>query len=253
MAEDRSYLEKIASGAAPAPIKDLLAELVGEVESLYPLLKKNPRRNAQFMIERLVDETVNPNMEMHVWEVALDLIAKAGAEAGEPGGRVEAILSRLSPELHGFFETPGEVTLQEVTEENVFGIIMLSETLSEPKSNFVAPNAISLAQALVSKHAWYRAIYAGKTLAGFLMMYDNPEEPRYFLWRFMIAEPFHGRGYGRQAIQRLIEHVRARPGATELLLSCGEGEGSPEGFYARQGFTRTGERLGHEIVMRIPL
>lgn len=253
MSENLSLQEKLISSAAPPSIKNLLSALVQEVERLYPLLKKNPRRNAQYMIERLVDETLNPNMEMHLWEVALDLIAKAGGEAGEPGGRVEEIISRLSPELHGFFEAPGEVTLQEVTEANLTGVILLSETLSEPKSNFVAQNVFSLAQALVNKHAWYRAVYAGKTLAGFLMMYDDPEGPRYFLWRFMIAEPFHGRGYGRQAIQRLIEHVRTRPGATELLVSCGEGEGSPEGFYAKQGFTRTGEKLGHEIVMRIPL
>jgi diamine N-acetyltransferase len=69
----------------------------------------------------------------------------------------------------------------------------------------------------------------------------------------MIAEPYHGRGYARQAIQRLIEHVRTRPGAKELLLSCGEGEGSPEGFYAKQGFTRTGKMEGDEVVMSITL
>jgi len=85
------------------------------------------------------------------------------------------------------------------------------------------------------------------------MLYDDPDEPTYFLWRFMIAEPFHGRGYARQAMLRLIDHVRTRPGATELQLSCGEGEGSPEGFYAKMGFTRTGKVMGDEVVMRVGL
>ena len=35
----------------------------------------------------------------------------------------------------------------------------------------------------------------------------------------MIAEPYHGRGYGRQAVDRLVEYVKTRPGARELLVS----------------------------------
>jgi diamine N-acetyltransferase len=69
----------------------------------------------------------------------------------------------------------------------------------------------------------------------------------------MIAEPYHGRGYGRQAIQRLVEYVKTRPGAKELVVSCGQGEGSPEGFYLKQGFVPTGEILEGEIVLRMAL
>ena len=59
--------------------------------------------------------------------------------------------------------------------------------------------------------------------------------------------------YGGQAIQRLVEYVRTRPGARELLVSCGQGEGSPQGFYESLGFTLTGEKLGDEVVLRLPL
>jgi diamine N-acetyltransferase len=88
---------------------------------------------------------------------------------------------------------------------------------------------------------------------GFLMLNDKPDEQEYFLWRFMIAEPYHGRGYGRQAIERLIDYVRTRPGAKELLVSCGQGAGSPQGFYQRLGFEPTGEILGSEVVLRLAL
>jgi diamine N-acetyltransferase len=85
------------------------------------------------------------------------------------------------------------------------------------------------------------------------MIVDNDKDEEYFLWRFMIAETYHGRGYGRQAIERLVEYVKTRPGAKELLVSCGQGEGSPEGFYLKCGFEHTGEKLGHEVVLRLAL
>jgi diamine N-acetyltransferase len=145
------------------------------------------------------------------------------------------------------------VRFQEITEETVVTICKLSETLSETQKKMVAPNAFSIAQAHFSKYAWFRAIYADETPVGFIMLYDNPEECKYFLWRMMIAGPYQGMGFGAKAIQLLIEYVRTRPGANELGVSCGEGEGSPEGFYAKLGFKRTGEMLGDEVVMRLPL
>jgi diamine N-acetyltransferase len=135
----------------------------------------------------------------------------------------------------------------------VIDICRLSDTLTEPRKNFVAQNAVSIAQGTYDDHAWMRAIYAGEAPIGFLMLYDDPEEPDYFLWRFMIAEPYHGRGFGREAIQRLAEHVKTRPGATELLVSCGQGEGSPEGFYQRLGFKHNGKKYGYEVGLSLAL
>jgi diamine N-acetyltransferase len=85
------------------------------------------------------------------------------------------------------------------------------------------------------------------------MISDNDEEQEYVIWRLMIAEPFQGRGYGGQAIQRLVEYVTTRPGATELLVSCGQGEGSPELFYEKLGFVHTGDQWGREVVLRLEL
>jgi diamine N-acetyltransferase len=145
------------------------------------------------------------------------------------------------------------VTLREITEETVVSICKLSDALSEQHKKMVAPNALSIAQAHYNQHAWFRAIYADETPVGFIMLYDNPEEPKYFLWRLMIAGPYQGFGYGRKAVQSLIDYVRQRPGASELLVSCVEGDGSPEGFYTKLGFKRTGEILGEEVVMSLLL
>jgi diamine N-acetyltransferase len=153
--------------------------------------------------------------------------------------------------VHADRETHSIVSLREITEETVVPICKLSDTLSTVQKKMVAPNAQSIAQAHYSKYAWFRAIYADETPVGFTMLYDNPEEHEYFLWRLMIAGPFQGLGYGEKAIRLLMEYVRTRPGAKELLASCGEGEGSPEGFYAKLGFKRTGEMQHGEVVMSL--
>lgn len=145
------------------------------------------------------------------------------------------------------------VSLREITQETVIPIIRLSDTLSDAQKKMVAPNAVSIAQAHFDPHAWFRAVYADDVPVGFIMLYDSPEENEYFLWRFMIAGPYQGKGYGRKAIQLLMDYVRTRPGASHLLVSCGEGEGSPEGFYRRLGFDRNGKKYGDEVGMQLGL
>jgi len=145
------------------------------------------------------------------------------------------------------------VTLREITEETVIDVCNLSNTLSEAQRKMVADNAKSIAQAHFSDHAWFRAIYAGDTPVGFIMLYDHPDEQEYFLWRLMVAGPHQGKGYGRRAIELLLDYVRSRPGAKELLTSCGEGEASPEGFYRSLGFERNGKMYDDEIGLRLAL
>ena len=55
----------------------------------------------------------------------------------------------------------------------------------------------------------------------------------------MIAGPYQGRDFGKHAVEKLIQHLKAM-GIPLLYTSCGQGEGSPEGFYRKLGFTPTG-------------
>jgi diamine N-acetyltransferase len=145
------------------------------------------------------------------------------------------------------------VSLREITRETVGAIIRLSDTLPPEQQKMVAPNAVSIAQAHFEEHAWFRAIYAGDEPVGFIMLYADPGEPEYFLWRLMVAHPHQGKGYGRAALLQLIEHVRTLPGATELLTSYVPMPGGPGPFYEGLGFTPTGDLLGEEVVIRLPL
>jgi diamine N-acetyltransferase len=149
------------------------------------------------------------------------------------------------------------VSLREVTAETLSRVLELC--VREDQHEFVASNAKSIAEAHFHPEAWYRAIYADETLVGFVMLHDENlrDAPRrkdfYFLWRLMIDARFQGMSFGRRAMSLLIEHVRSRPNAKELFTSCRGGQGSPEGFYLRLGFERTGQEVDGEIELRLAL
>jgi diamine N-acetyltransferase len=143
------------------------------------------------------------------------------------------------------------VELREVTGETVRAICRL---LVDPSQRgFVAPNAISFAEALFEPKAWYRSVVADDVPVGFAMLYDDPEVHEYFLWRFMIDARYQGRGYGRRALELIADHVRTRPGATHLVTSWVPGPGTPEPFYRGLGFELTGEMDSEEVVGRLAL
>ncbi len=147
--------------------------------------------------------------------------------------------------------TESKVSLREITEKTVRTICDLKVADSQQK--FAAPNAVSIAQAYFSDKAWFRAIYADESPVGFLMLEKDIEKPEYFLWRMMVDDKYQRMGFGYKAMILLIEYVKTLPDATELLTCCVPGEGSPEEFYRKLGFERTGEMDGIEVVMRLPL
>lgn len=143
------------------------------------------------------------------------------------------------------------VTLRPVTAQTVRAICALEP--APDQRHFVAPNAVSIAQAYFTPSAWFRAIYAGEEPVGFIMLDLDTSKPEYSVWRFMIAAGHQGRGYGAAALRLAIETIRTQPGAREVLLSYVPGPGSPEGFYRKLGFEPTGQVDDGEIVMRLRL
>jgi diamine N-acetyltransferase len=152
------------------------------------------------------------------------------------------------------------VALVEITKGNLRDFLRLK--VSAAQEGFVAPNAVSIAQAHFHPEAWFRGIAAGGVAVGFAMLEDwrqCPEiapddwrrEPYVYLWRFMIDARFQSLGFGAQAMRLLIAHARSLPGTKAMLLSFVPGEDSPEGFYRRFGFAPTGEVDEGEHVMRL--
>jgi diamine N-acetyltransferase len=150
-----------------------------------------------------------------------------------------------------------DVSLREITADTVTTIIRL--TVTEYQNRFVAPNAVSLAQALFAPEAWYRAIYLGEEPVGFVMLADEsllepmPDEPTIGVWRFMVDAKHQRKGVGRAAMRLVIDHVRSKGIFRKLWLSYVPEEGGPEQLYLSMGFRPTGAVDDGEIVMELVL
>lgn len=151
------------------------------------------------------------------------------------------------------------VTLREVTETNRSAVEAL--TVTDEQRSYVASVTVSLRDAVdyPEAKAWYRAVYADDVPVGFVMISDGitSDDPSllgpYYLWRLLVDHRFQGLGYGTAALDLVVEHVRTRPDAMELLVSHVVGPGSPRAFYERYGFVPTGQIHEDEPVLALPL
>jgi len=129
-------------------------------------------------------------------------------------------------------------------------VICTLETREEQKS-FVAPNAVSIAQAYFEPRAIFRAVYADEVAVGFVMWKpaDDPEVA--YLWRFMIDHNHQKKGHAKQAITQLIDLLRDA-GYQRMRTSVVLGGGGPLDFYRSIGFVETGATLanGERVLMR---
>lgn len=133
--------------------------------------------------------------------------------------------------------------VDEVTAENVTTACRL--TVAPEQEEYVAPVAVSLAEAYVNQHsAWPRLIYDGSQLVAFVMAGFDPDSPIDFfrcgIWRLNVAADQQRRGYGRFAVQAVADEARRR-GQHRLTVLWIPGERGPEKFYRRIGFRPTGE------------
>ena len=154
-------------------------------------------------------------------------------------------------------ETENTISLREVTQGTLHEILKLS--VAPEQTENVASNAVSIAQAHFHPEAWFRAIYAGDTPVGFVMLEDwtlvpdsSPDLP-VVLWRFMIDKGQQGKGHGRKALSLIVEHVTTRTSLDHFLTSCVEGPYTPKPFYLGFGFVETGDVSDGETVLRYDL
>ena len=250
----KDLASKIDSANLAGHLAEDLHQLASTVADIRPLHPQQLHYQIDFAQRTILGEVLEPQeQQAHWWQTGLYLINDIAKR--DPGlhQSVVKLTERLSKELTTRLGPYDQVSLREITSQTLLGICILSELMVHPQNTFVAPNVYSIAQAQYHPTAWLRAIYAGSAPVGFIMLDDNADKPEYFLWRFMIAPHFQGHNYGAQAIAELVNYVKTRPCATELMVSYIDHQEGPANFYARQGFQETGEIIDGEVLARLEL
>jgi diamine N-acetyltransferase len=137
-----------------------------------------------------------------------------------------------------------KVSLRAIDDSNREAVESLDVTPRQEQFVSNAADSIREAAAEPDGRALYWAIYADEVPVGFVMISDEVGAPGYFpqyLWKLFIDRRYQGRGYGTATLDLIAEYFRRRPDVQIMRTSCGQGDGSPLGFYERYGFRQTGE------------
>lgn len=155
---------------------------------------------------------------------------------------------------------------RKITPDNVWKIVKVR--VAPEQEDFVASNGESLIEAFAAREAGFVAlpfgIYEGETPVGFFMLgygrIGDEEEPsvaegNYCLWRFLIGAEFQGKGYGRRALEMILDYIRTFPvGKADAVWLSYEPENTrAKALYASFGFEENGETDGNELVAVLKL
>jgi diamine N-acetyltransferase len=93
--------------------------------------------------------------------------------------------------------------------------------LRDSQEDLVASNLYSVAEAQFDPDARPRAVYAEKRVIGFLM-YDmqktKGKAKKTWIYRVMIDRKYQGKGYGRTALSKALEEIRAISGVKRISI-----------------------------------
>ena len=144
--------------------------------------------------------------------------------------------------------------LRAITEENFIEAFNLH--LAPGQERFVSHPIRSLAQAYVYRNQCQPfGIYADGKMVGYVMVIYDWDVPEYDVWHMMIDESAQGRGYGGEALDRVLEYIRTKPfgDSDRVALTCNRDNPVARGLYESRGFAATGVEDGDEIEMALTI
>ncbi len=140
------------------------------------------------------------------------------------------------------------VELRPITEENFLGAFHLQ--LAPGQEAFVSHPIRSLAQAYVYRDQCqpFGICAAGKMIGYVMVIYDY-DVPEYDIWHMMIDASMQGRGYGGEALDRVLDYIRTQPfgDSRRVALTCNRNNPVARKLYESKGFTATGAADEDEI------
>ena len=138
--------------------------------------------------------------------------------------------------------------LRPITEDNFLDAFHLR--LAPGQEDFVSHPIRSLAQAYVYRDQCQPfGIYAGETMVGYVMVIYDYDVSEYDIWHMMIDETQQGRGYGSDALDRVLDYIKTKPfgDSDRVALTCNKRNPAARKLYEKKGFRATGVADEDEI------
>jgi diamine N-acetyltransferase len=140
--------------------------------------------------------------------------------------------------------------LRDVTADNWRDVVRIEPR--EDQGRFVASVAYYLNLCHYGEEWQPLALYLDDEPVGFAMWAYDAGEDSYWIGGLVIDAKHQGKGYGRAAMEAVLDHLAAQPGYREAALSYEPENTVARRLYASLGFVETGERVEDEFVARRP-
>ena len=141
------------------------------------------------------------------------------------------------------------IHFKEIDRNNFFDVIDLK--VAEEQKNFVATNVFSLAQAKAFPECIPFAIYNDEDLVGFIMYCMDADDHEYWIYRLMIDHKYQGKGYGKAAMDKLIDMIKEDTSHHVIYLSFEPENIGAKQLYEKLGFKPDGRVIDGEIVYKL--
>ena len=153
-----------------------------------------------------------------------------------------------------------EITMREVTRENWQEALGLAVHPNQQHfvADYVPIAAIALAKAYIRPGGlvWTPyAFYMNTTMVGFTeLAYEPGSNENYWFFHFFIDSHYQGQGYGKQALQTLLQFIKARFVECQTIYITVHPENERAiRLYTAAGFQATSEECWGEAVYRLNL
>jgi len=147
-----------------------------------------------------------------------------------------------------------ETRLMQINETNFIDAFHLE--LADGQEHYVSSPVRSLAQAYVYyKQCTPFGIYHGDKMVGYVMVIYDYDIPEYDIWHMMIDQSEQGKGYGRAALQNVLDYIREKPfgDSDRVALTCNKENQTAMKLYLKAGFAPTGRSDEDEIELAMQL
>ena len=144
--------------------------------------------------------------------------------------------------------------LRPITENNFTDAFALR--LAPGQERFVSHPIRSLAQAYVYRDQCQPfGIYSNDEMIGYVMVIYDYDIPEYDIWHMMIDEAHQRRGFGKEALDLVLDYIRTKPfGAScRVTLTCSKDNNAALDLYKSRGFSETGTVYDDEVELSLYL
>jgi diamine N-acetyltransferase len=148
-----------------------------------------------------------------------------------------------------------DLRLEELSASTIVAVNNMS--LKPGQEEFLSPVSYGVAATVVNPQtSWQRVVLDGDEVVAFVSANFDAEFPqehfRSVLWRINVNADQQGSGVGRFAVDQLLAEARTR-GMDHVDVIYEAGEGGPQAFFTRVGFTPVGETEYGEVIAEIRL